>query len=111
MDQPFQNSEPAVSVLYEKLMKEVKTLGKITVEPKKTSIHVKRAAAFLGVHPKKKWLDLNIVTETPIKSSKILKSEQISKNRCHNLIRITSAGDIDPELFGWLRQAYDLMAP
>jgi len=110
MEHPFQNSEPTVTVLYEKLMKQVKTLGKITVEPKKTSVHIKHRAAFLGVHPKKKWLDLNIVTDTPIKSAKVLKTEQVSKSRYHNLVRIASPEDITPELFGWLKQAYTLMS-
>jgi hypothetical protein len=81
------------------------------VEPKKTSIHVNRAAAFLGVHPKKKWLDLNVVTDAPIKSPKVRKTEQVSKNRHHNLVRVASADDMTPELFGWIKHAYELMAP
>ena len=96
--------------MYEILMKQVETLGKVTVEPKKTSIHVKNRAAFLGVHPKKRWLDINIVTDAPIKSAKILKTEQVSKSRYHNMVRIGSEKDIDPELLGWLKQAYTLMA-
>ena len=111
MEQPFQHSEGSVTKLYESLMKQVRTLGEVTVEPKKTSIHVKRAAAFLGVHPKKKWLDLNIVAQAPIKSPKVLKVEQVSKSRYHNLVRIANAEDLTPQLFGWIKQAYELMAP
>jgi hypothetical protein len=110
MEQPFQNSEESVTKLYESLMKRVRTLGEVIVEPKKTSIHVKHRAAFLGVHPKKKWLDLNIVTDAPIKSGKVLKTEQVSKSRYHNMVRICSEKDINPELLGWLKQAYILMA-
>jgi predicted transport protein len=111
MEHPFQNSESSVTKLYEALMKQVRTLGQITVEPKKTSIHVKHGAAFLGVHPKKKWLDLNIVSQVAIKSAKVLKAEQISKSRYHNLVRIANAEDLTPELLGWVKQAYDLLAP
>lgn len=111
MEHPLQNSEASVTKLYESLMKRVRTLGKVTVEPKKTSIHVKHAAAFLGVHPKKKWLDLNIVSQAPIESPRVLKAEQVSKSRFHNLVRIANAEDLTPELFEWVKQAYDLLGP
>lgn len=63
--------------------------------------------AFLGVHPRATGLLLNIVTTTPIKSDRIRKAEQVSKNRCHNEIIIEHVDLIDDELIDWITLAYN----
>jgi hypothetical protein len=37
-----------------------------------------------------------------------LKSEQVSKNRWHCEVKISNVSDIDEQLIGWLKDAYDL---
>jgi Domain of unknown function (DUF5655) len=76
--------------------------------PKKTSIHLTRSVGFAGVHPRKSYLYLNIRTDYPIASPRIAKSEQVSKNRFHNELKLTSPDEIDAELLGWLKDAYAL---
>lgn len=76
--------------------------------PKKTSIHLTRSVGFAGVHPRKSYLYLNIRTAYPIDSPRIAKSEQVSKNRFHNELKLTSPDEIDAELLGWLKDAYAL---
>ncbi len=104
----FTSSEPYVEQFYADLMQEVEKFGPMQIEPKKTSVHVAHKSAFLGVHPKKKWLDLNIVTAEPIDSARVLKTEQVSKNRFHNLVRLAEATEINAELISWLKGAYAL---
>lgn len=106
----FKKSDPEIFEIYQKLVKQISTAGKIIIEPKKTSIHIKNESAFLGVHPKMKWLDLNIVTEQPLKSSRITKIEQVSKHRYHNEIRLIDRRQVDRELLGWLKESYKLTA-
>ena len=50
-----------VKLLYQKLLKELGKFGKVVVEEKKTSIHLKNRVAFSGVHPRKNYLILNMV--------------------------------------------------
>ena len=104
------SSEPNVQEIYDELIKQINALGKITVEEKKTSLHVKAKSAFVGIHPKKKFLDLNIVTDMPIKSDRIKKTEQVSANRFHNEVRLEDVDQIDTELMGWIKQAYQLLS-
>jgi len=54
-------------------------------------------------------LILNIVSATPITSPRVVKEEQVSKSRFHNEFKIEKEADIDAELIGWLRDAYELM--
>ena len=82
---------------------------KIVVEEKKTSFHIKNKSAFAGVHPRKNYFILNIVSALPIKSSRMAKIEQVSKSRFHNELRIEKVGDMNNELINWLKEAYVLM--
>jgi hypothetical protein len=104
----FSKSEPVVYEMYKKLMEEVSGFGKITIEFKKTSIHiVKNAAAFLGVHPKKNALDLNVVFHSKIDKPFVRKTEQVSKNRFHNEIRLSCTDDMTKDLLTAIKESYD----
>lgn len=102
----FINKDPNVKTLYNKLLATIKRFGKITEDPKKTSIHINRNSAMVGVETRKDCLLLNIKSDHAIKSKRIEKSEQISAKRFHHKIRIKSLDDFDNELEGWLQDAY-----
>ena len=100
---------PEVKILYQTFIDSIQKFGKIIVEEKKTSVHLKRGKAFAGVHPRKNYIVLNIVSSSPIKSPRITITEQISKNRFHNELKIEKPFDINEELIAWLHTAYQLM--
>ena len=101
---------PQLKILYQELLDELNQFGKVAVEEKKTSFHLKNRVAFVGVHPKKNHFVLNIVSSSPIKSSRITKLEKVSANRFHNEVKIGKREDIDTELLSWLKDAYRLTA-
>lgn len=81
--------------LYTQLLTALRPLGPFQEEVKKTSIHLVRGgSAFAGVHSRKQHL--------------LPKTEQVSKNRWHLDLKLTAPEQIDAELLGWLREAYDL---
>jgi hypothetical protein len=99
---------PASAAVWERLVGELDGLGALGVEEKKTSVHVTNArAAFLGVHPRKQGLRLNIVLATPLEGARVVKSERVSANRFHNEVDVKDPAEIDAELLGWIRQAYE----
>jgi hypothetical protein len=100
---------PEVKLLYKKLIGSLQSFGKLGIEEKKTSIHLTNRAAFAGIHPRKDYFILNIVSDKPITSQRIKKTEQVSKSRFHNELKIGSESDINSELIGWLKTAYELM--
>ena len=53
---------------------------------------------------------LNIRSDKPIASSRVRKTEQVSKNRVHNELLVSSPAEIDAELLAWLAAAYSLSA-
>jgi len=80
------------------------------VDLKKTSIHLVAGSAFAGVHPQLKKLRLNIRLARKLEQERIRKVEQVSASRFHNELDLGSPTEVDGELTGWLREAYDLGA-
>lgn len=108
LDALFSNREPVVREIYDRVMVILAKVGPVNVEPKKTSIHLARSTAFAGAHPKKAWLDLTIRTDKPLKSARVRAQQQVSKNRWHQDVRLTTLKDVDAEVASWLKAAYAL---
>jgi len=104
----FTGKDEVVRSVYHRLLEVLHTFGPFQEEPKKTSIHLVRTVGFAGVHPRKSYLYLNLRTDYPIDNPRITKSEQVSKNRFHNEMKLASPGDVDEELLAWLKDAYAL---
>lgn len=107
-DALFLGKDQQVQSTYHSLLQALHALGPFQEEPKKTSIHLVRTVGFAGVHPRKSYLILNLRTAAALESPRINKSEQVSRNRFHNEVKLTSPDDIDEELLGWLKEAYAL---
>ncbi|AUC24978.1 DUF5655 domain-containing protein [Streptococcus uberis] len=100
------NKEKTVSELLETILSILEQFSPYQIEVKKTSLHLVKEKAFLGVHPKKKWLDLNIVSNQAIDHPLITKNEQVSKNRWHNNLRLSSVEEVDDTVKNLLQAAY-----
>jgi hypothetical protein len=108
-DKYFENKDPIVRDLYNLIISQLtKSNIKYELEFKGTSIHIVAKSAFLGVHFMKSALVLNIVLDHAIDSSRMHKVEQISKNRFHNEVRLSSLDQVDEELISWIKEANTL---
>ena len=108
IDDHFVNKDPSVRTLYDQLLKTLHEIGPIEQDPKKTSIHINRNSALVGVETRKNYLLLTIKADHKIDHPRIEKIEQISARRFYHKVRITSREDFDAELNGWLKDAYIL---
>ena len=106
----FARCDPGVKNVYEYIREKVRTFGAVKIEEKKTSLHFVNHAAFLGIHPKEHFLEIEIVSARPIQDQRILKTIQVSKNRYHNLMRLEDENQLDRKLADLLREAYELLA-
>ena len=102
---------PASADAFRALEPVLEGLGPITVEEKKTCLHIVAGkSAFLGVHPRKDGLRLNIALARPLEGDRIVKCERASANRYHNELNVWGSDDIDDELAAWLLEAYNRVA-
>ena len=94
--------------LQKTLMSLLEKIGEHTVEPKKESIHVVHGRAFVGIHPKKSYIGVNIVLDKRKVLPKADKVEQVSLNRFHHFFKIESERQMDLAFIRLLREAYGL---
>ncbi|MDQ6653647.1 MAG: DUF5655 domain-containing protein [Acidobacteriota bacterium] len=104
----FENRAPEVKATYAAILKAAKGLGPVKEEPKKTSIHLIRKSAFAGVATRKSALIFTLKSESDIASTRILKREQLSANRWYFEIKLERPEQVDREILGWLKKAYEL---
>jgi hypothetical protein len=108
VDMLFDGKDAVVRAIYERLLEALQGLGAFSVELKKTSIHLVNKVGFAGVHPRKSYMFLNLRTEHAIENARVVKTEQVSKNRYHNEIKLATPDAVDAELRQWLSEAYAL---
>jgi hypothetical protein len=109
VDSHFAGKEPAVRALYEQLMTVLSSFGPVTVEPKKTCLHMVVKSAMAGVYPRKDYVNFEFKTDYAIESPRISKSEQISRSRWHHVMKLTSPQELqEEEVLGWLKDSYTL---
>jgi len=108
VDEHFEGKSDELRAIYDRLVSLAEKFGPVVQDPKKTSIHLNRKTAFAGVAVRKEHIVLTIKSDRPIKSPRIFKSEQTSTNRFHHEIKLAKLKDLDAQLLGWLRAAYDL---
>ena len=106
----LKDKDPSVTAMYEKLIKELQKFGTLKIEPKKTSIHLGNRFGFAGVYTRKDYINLEVHLTHKLTSKRVSKVEQASANRFHHTIKLNSGRDIDTELLGWLKEAYELKA-
>lgn len=96
--------------LYDRLIALAEKLGPVEQDPKKTSIHLNRKTAFAGIAVRKEYLVITIKADRPFDSPRVCKSEQTSAQRFHHEVTLAKPEELDAELKGWLKDAYELSA-
>ena len=106
----FEGRDPVVRKIYDSLIKNLKKIGPLAEDPKKTSIHINNKTALAGVATRKAHLILTIKSDRKLASPRIHRTEQVSSHRFHHEVKLTSVSDVDDELMSWLRNAYEMSA-
>jgi len=103
-------SDPAADAVYQQLLKMLEGIGSFTIEPGKASFLIRNGSAFLGVHPRRGALRVNVVLDRPLTAERVVKVEQVSRGRFHNEVLLTRPGQVDAELGRWVAEARKLTA-
>ena len=109
-DDAIARADPALQRVYARILKAAQALGPVIEERGERSVLLRSRGGFLGVHPKRDCLDLQIVTDHAIRAARVTKVDPVSARRFHVHVRIAGEKEVDGQLREWLREAYDLMA-
>ncbi|MTE27318.1 DUF4287 domain-containing protein [Winogradskyella ouciana] len=95
--------------IYEKLLPIVKGFGNdVTVTPKKTSVSAIRKRQFVLIKPATKTrIDLGLKLPDKPTTDRFGNSGPFG-TMCTHRVQLTSVEDVDDELIGWMREAYEM---
>jgi hypothetical protein len=106
----FEGKGPSAQATYDRLLQKTRQFGRVSEEPKKTSIHLVNRTAFAGVVTRKGAIILTVKSDRQLSSPRIHRSERTSSNRFHHEVKLGAPSDVDAELLKWLKDAYELSA-
>jgi hypothetical protein len=93
--------------LHEALMQQVRALGDdIELAPKKAYVSIRRRKQFAMIQPAAKHIDLGLILPDAPDDARLENADSFNA-LFTNRVRVRSLDDIDAELVGWLREAYE----
>jgi predicted transport protein len=97
-----------LKLMYDKLVKELEKFGKdVEFAPKKAYVSIRRKKQFALIQPSTKTrLDVGINLKGVPAKGKLEVSGSFNA-MCSHRVRLDALKDIDSELIGWLKKAYD----
>ena len=100
------DGDPVSSGVYGALMHEISALDGCELQENASSFHVSHGRAFLGIHPRRGGILVNIVLTRELESARIHRAERVSANRWHNEVILKDPAEIDAELLTWISEGY-----
>ncbi|MBT2538447.1 hypothetical protein J7I79_20330 [Arthrobacter sp. ISL-69] len=87
-------------------MDKLSALDGCELQENASSLHVAHGRAFLGIHPRRGGILVNIVLTRELESARIHRAERVSASRWHNEIILKDPAEIDAELLAWIIEGY-----
>jgi hypothetical protein len=109
LEDHLKNKSPQVRATFDRLMRELRKFGEITLNPVKTSIQVKTVSTFLSIRPKKMSIEIEFQLGSELKEPPVYKNFRISKNRVLHFAVLNSPEDVNAKLMNFLKKSYELV--
>jgi predicted transport protein len=108
VDAQYAGSRASLKPIYEKLIEAIGKFGKdVEISPKKAYVSLRRQKQFALIQPSTGTrLDVGINLKGVEPTERLEKSGSFNAMVSHR-VRVSSLADVDKELLGWLKKAYD----
>ncbi len=106
LDEIYTGPKAALRPIHEEAMRRIQTFGDFEIAPKKGYVSLRRKKQFAMVGPATKTQVEIGINAKDLPASTLL-AEQPPGSMCNYKIRLSSVEEVNDELIGWLRQAYD----
>jgi predicted transport protein len=106
VDELYAGPKAALRPIHDRLMAEIRKFGDFEVSPKKTYVSLRRKKQFAMIGPATKTqveVGLNMKDVEPTDRLQQLPP----KGMCDYKVRLADAAEVDAEMVGWIRRAYD----
>jgi hypothetical protein len=106
LDEIYTGAKVGFRPIHEKLMKEINKFGEFEILPKKGYVSLRRRKQFAMIGPKTNTrFEVGINAKDFKKNARLL--EQAKGSMCNYIVNLTDAKEVDAELVGWLKSAYE----
>ena len=106
LDEMYTGPKAALRPIHEQLMDEITRLGEFEIVPKKGYVSLRRKKQFAMLGPATNTrFELGLNAKGLDANPRLL--EQPAGGMCNYKVKLSEAGEVDGELIGWIRQAYE----
>jgi hypothetical protein len=106
LDAIYAGQKAALRPIHEKLMAAIAKFGEFEIAPKKTNVSLRRKKQFALLGPATNTrFEVGLNMKGVPGTDRLL--EQPPGGMCQYKVKLTDAAEVDAELIGWIRQAYD----
>ena len=106
VDAQYEGKKAALRPLYDTLIAAVAAFGDVEIAPKRTYVSLRRKKQFALVQPGPGRIDVGINLKGVDPNGRLEKSGSFNA-MCTHRVRVNSPDDVNDELLGWLRLAYE----
>lgn len=92
---------------YERLRETAVEFGEQRIYASHHSIMFSRSSCYFFVRPRKSYLEVVIFLGRVLKAPQVKRTDEASKSKVANFIRITHRDEVEPPFTGWLHEAYE----
>lgn len=103
----LERTSPAIREVFDALEKLLEALGPYRAIPLKTMVSLATRTNSGGITFGKRFLDLNLALPQPLEHPRVRQVQRLSARSYFHRVRLESLQDLDAELAGWLREAYE----
>jgi len=108
LDDLFKGKSDELLLLFDKLLAEVADWPGVLVGTTPNCITFVHRQTFFVIRPMQKQLDLKFYSVKPIELPQVVKTIAVA-GRYQTNIRLSNINELRPQLFGWIRESYDLL--
>jgi hypothetical protein len=106
LDEIYSGAKAGFRPIHERLIQEINKFGEYEAAPKKGYVSLRRKKQFAMIGPKTNTrFEVGINAGDLKKNARLL--EQPRGSMCNYIVNLTDAKEVDSELIGWLKSAYE----
>ena len=106
LDEIYSGTKAGFRPIHERLIREIDKFGEYEVAPKKGYVSLRRKKQFAMIGPKTNTrFEVGINAKDFKKNTRLI--EQPKGSMCNYIVNLTDVEEVDSELIGWLKSAYE----
>jgi hypothetical protein len=106
LDEHFRGRDPDLRGIFEELVRRLRKLGPVGIDPVKTSISLTARHHFGAVTVRGNFLRLEFLSEGRIEDQRIVHIERLGPQKFAHSVVLESVADLDDVVMNWLAKAY-----